>query len=264
MPHRAAVLVKIPASVLDNELQPAQNPGLPGEHCYTGANGVPFGVRPLDGGAVLYTPAPYEGEADEGAYMARALLGKLLDNHKDTRGLLVFPDGSPLDARDYEGAIKDLDGLADWTPVVGPDYVPKRVANAPSHSMEGRMRDVVGAIPPQLIAQMQQAMASGDMGSLLGMQQQLEQALAAQGGLAGLQQLVGDMLSAQGMSMEDMMQSMGGGAGGLAPGGAPSEEMLREAKGELDELERTDPAKWAELDAQFGGALTRMKKESGK
>ncbi|MEI8257189.1 MAG: hypothetical protein WCJ30_16065, partial [Deltaproteobacteria bacterium] len=137
-------------------------------------------------------------------------------------------------------------------PVAAPTPEPEAsFANSPFAGLEDQIRALMTAVPPEALAAMQQAMASGDPAQISAMENQL-QSMVGQGQLAALQE---SLISAfGGVDPEDAE----------SPGEDPMEALLAHAQAQMEEIEKTDPAAFEQLQKQLGamgvGALTDKKK----
>jgi hypothetical protein len=241
----AVALLRISHATLT---KPLTAHGDPKHHVFFAANGVPVRITPLDDGALVWTPIRFASEPDELALGVRALVGDTLDAHDDKRGVYVFPDVASPKARGYDAVIDEVGEVGMWVPKVAKDYIPRRVVEAPAGSLEAQVRDMMSAIPPDVLARMEEAMASGDLSALEQVRAQVEAAMGGEAGLARLREQFAAALAQQGLSLEDLQQQMMS-----AFGGDEGDMMtaMRQAQEQLEELRRTDPEKFAEIERQM-------------
>lgn len=237
----AVALVKIPHLSLTQSLRP--NPEA-GPDAYVGVNALDVRIVSLDDGVLALTPFGFDTEPDELALGLRKLLGDALDAHDDARGIYVFPSVARPRARTYEGVIDELGELGMWVPRVSLDNVPTRVAEAPADSFKAQVQDLMARVGPDTIGRLEQAVASGDASAMAALQEQIMEAMAAHGGIDALERSLSELLASEGLSMEDLQAQIATMTGEQAN----FADMMRRAQEEMEELRRTDPARYAEIE----------------
>jgi hypothetical protein len=246
-------LAKIPFDSITARFAAGATPDATGFTPARGANGMNVRVRALRDAVLVATPIPFSAEPDEIGLALRKILNDLLDHHGDARGVYVFPDVAQPKADTFDGVVDELGELGSWAPVVAHDYVPKALANAPAGSFQAGVRDLMSAIPPDMMRAMEQAMASGDMSALGAMQGQLQELLAQQGDLVEKLQ-------------ETLLGAMGG-EGGMPDLGEtlPSEEdapeLWAQARAQMEAMRAQNPELAAELEKRFGAPAPKKTPE---
>lgn len=244
----AVALVKIPFEQLARGLSPHTDANVSaGDRVYRGPGGALFRLQPLDDATLVFTPVPFATEPDEIALAVRTLLGGGLDAHDDKRGIFVLPDKAAPKGGGYAAALDDVGELGMWVPKVAADYVPKRIAEAPAGSMEAQLRDLMAAIPPDQLAQMESLMASGDPNAFGAIQAQLASVFGSPEALAQLQQTVGAMLEQHGGDPNALLSQMGFAGGDEA-------DMFEQARAQIEALRETNPELYRQLKAQLEAA----------
>ena len=195
----AVAAVRIPIAALRKALErpPAgaedEEGGDPRFEDFLGPGGMMFSVRALEDASLIYTSARFDNEPDEVALHLRQLLGQLLDQHDDERGLLLFPDVLEPSSSNWAELVDEVGEGGDWTPIVPEGYVPRRLREAPDGSMQAIMGELMGSMGAE-IGQLQQALFSGDQQGLAAAAQKFEQQLATSGQQDKLQAALGDWL----------------------------------------------------------------------
>jgi len=196
----AVAVLRIAPSRLHAELAPAPNaPEALPDLLFTGKNGLPLRVRPLADAVRIVTGAPFATAADELTLLVRQLLGPLLDEHREPRGIFVVPDVAARGANDetYEALVERVGDAGEWAPAVPEGYVPERLRNAPAGSLDAALGQIMGALDPALVQEMTRAVFSGDPRAFADAQSHLEKALPQMGGLEdAMKQLMGSIPSA--------------------------------------------------------------------
>ncbi len=259
MSMNAVAIVRIAPETLREALRPSGGGDLP--DVFDRGAGLSFRIRALDDATLIVTSLGFDHEPDEIADALKRCLGGVLSAHRDARGVLVFPDKAMPSARGYDAVLDEIGELGFWVsltakpkPAVAPKAVvvaapPVAPTPAPSHEnplagspfagLEDQIKALMSAVPPEALAKMQQAMASGDPAQISAMETQL-QAMVGQGQLAALQE---SLISAfGGVDPED--PSM--------PGEDPMEALLAQAKAQMDAIEQSDPAAFEQLQKQLG------------
>ena len=115
----AVALLRIPSTKLT-----ATNAG--DSSTFRTADGTALPIRALPDATMVFTKANFASEPDELGAAIRKLVGAVLDQHDDARGIYVFPErresqGERL-RRNHRG---DGGDCGFWVPRVAADYVPK-------------------------------------------------------------------------------------------------------------------------------------------
>ncbi|WP_394848666.1 hypothetical protein LZC95_14555 [Pendulispora brunnea] len=185
----AVAVLRIAPSRLHAELAPAPNaPTALPDLLFAGKNGIPVRVRPLADAVSIVTGAPFATPGDELALLVRQLLGPLVDEHRDPRGIFVVPDVAARgpSTETYEALVERVGDAGEWTRVVPDGYVPERLRNAPAGSLDAALGEIMGALDPALVQQMTRAVFSGDPQAFADAQSNLEKALPQIGGVGGM------------------------------------------------------------------------------
>src|SRR5690606_13302996 len=208
----AIVAVKIALSELEAKLGTANGQAAPGRKLLQAANGSPLAVRGIGSDAtLLFTGAPVRGtEPEEHAFVVRQLLGDLVERHGDERGLLVFPDMLRPKASSWAELVDEIGELGEWAPLVGADFVPAALAEAPAGSLEAAMGAMLNALGPDA-ANMSRSLMGGDPAAMQDAAQRMQSLLQSPEGqplMRMLEQLdVGSMLEqarAAGLDVPDL------------------------------------------------------------
>jgi hypothetical protein len=216
-------------------------------------------VRTLQDAVLVSTGMRFGGAPDELGLALRAAVGDALDGHDDPRGVFVLPDVAEPRARTYEGVIAEIGEAGEWVPIVSAGHIPDAFANAPEGSFAGLVGQMMAALGEDTLADMQRAMATGDMAALQRAQEKLVSALGGEervealsrqifgaaeaetGGradpLAGLPTLPiqGDMIDLESPQMAALMQQMEQQLAADPERLAELEKMMREAQDAEDE-----------------------------
>ena len=252
MTMNAVAIVKIAHQTLREALRPSGGEDLP--DVVDRGDGLSFRMTPLDDATLIHPTLSFDHEPDEIADALKRCLGGVMSAHRDSRGVLVFPDKAMPQSKSYDGVIDEIGELGFWVsltpkpksaPRPQPAPEPARPA-APSPSaspfanmggLAEQMQALMSAIPPEALAQIQQAMMSGDASQLANMEAQLQAALGHDQ-LASLQ--------------ESLLGSLGG-----VPDEAPGEDqmaaMMAQAQEQMEALRTNNPALFESLQKQFGG-----------
>jgi hypothetical protein len=198
MTTEAVIAVQIPIGRLRAELGTMPDSELagskaPGCEALRGRNGAPLFARGLEDTTLIYTQASLrEVEPDELAAFVRMLLGELLDEHSDERGMLSFPDAVRPKARRWPELVEELGELAEWLPLVEAGYVPERLrATDPGGGLQSVAAQLMSALGPDL-GSLQQSLMSGDPAALADAQKKIQELLTRPEG-AGLMQALGEL-----------------------------------------------------------------------
>jgi hypothetical protein len=201
----AVALLRLPLEKVTEALGRAQAP----EGGPTGAVWLEGPERPvafvaLDDGVLLFSGVALQDvELEVLGEGLRDLLGALLDQHDDERGVLIFPERArPADATSYDAIAEEAGDLGDW--VTPPSEMTIETPGMPPglEDMMGQMMGALGADPSQmggLWAQAQKMMANPEMQSeLMGAAQAMMGKMQGQQGLdlsslaSQAQELMGD------------------------------------------------------------------------
>jgi hypothetical protein len=243
----AAALLKIPRAKLVSHFQRDGEETTEIETMYRGANGFPFRVTSAgDAASIVWTSISFRSEPDELGLGFRKILGDVLDQHHDARGILALPDVADPRGKSYDAVVDEIGEAGMWAPRVASDYVPKRLVNAQPGSFEASVRDMLAAFPPDMIQQMERAMATGDPNAMPELQSQM------MGILASNPQLLEQLQS----SLSAITPAHSGFPGGFpGMGEMPSEEeaaaIHAQAREHLEQLKQTNPEMYEQLRAQF-------------
>jgi hypothetical protein len=257
---KAVALVKISPSSLREALRPSGGGDLPDPVDRGG--GLTFRMRDLDDATLLTLSTPFDAEADDITEAVKKSVGGVIRMHNDSRGVFVFPDRAMPSASNYAGVIDEVGELGEWHSLtvkpkptvkvnVAPTAAPQPAKPAQPAmpdlggldlgALAAQMQQMMSAIPPEALAQMQQSVMSGDPSQMQAMEAQLQAMLGADK-LAELQQQVLGAFA---------------NAGGEAPGEMPSEEqmeaMLAQAQAQMEELQKTNPALYEQMKKQMEG-----------
>jgi hypothetical protein len=112
MSMQAVAIVRIDAGSVRGALASAG-----GEDQRVGANGEAFRIVALDDATLVHLELGIGSEPSELAARIRELLGELLDQHDEPRGVPVYPSSYALQARTWAAAIEELGEAADWVKV---------------------------------------------------------------------------------------------------------------------------------------------------
>lgn len=238
----AVAVVRISSDRLGKELGPAPEEyrkavaggaaaGWPGALFLTGKNGTPFIVNALADGACIHTGASFAEEAEELSGGVRAVLGDLLDEHHDERGIFFFPDVTKPEAGEtYDALVERVGDAGQWAPVV---------AEA-AHEGAPDLGALMGALGAGGLGA--GALGGGGLDALLGnVMAQLDPALIQQvagalsGGAPGQPGQMPDV-NALAQSVQAMMGQLGG-PGGLETALQHAQEMVSQNP-ELQEIQK--------------------------
>ena len=139
-----------------------------------------FVLRALDDGVLVLTGQRFGGDLEELGTALRHLLGGALDQHDDPRGVFIIPDVAEPKAQSYEGIVEEIGEAGEWAPLVSADHVPASLANAPDGSLANMVGQMMGALGGDALAEMMQAVTTGDTTALAAMQDKLVAALGGQ------------------------------------------------------------------------------------
>lgn len=202
-------------------------------------------VTALDDGLLLRTGESFAREPEELSVVVRTLVGPLLDEHRDPRGIFFVPHVAAPAATTYEQVIVEVGEGGVWGPLV----------DAPgADDFQSLLGNLLGQLPSSLLATANAA-AAGSPGAFEAMGAQLQ-------GMLGSPAMSGLAAQLEGMLAQAPRPDAAGPAEGLAPAlsamlgdggidlGSPAFAAL--AENVRSELER-DPARIAELAAQLFG-----------
>lgn len=239
----AAALLKLSRAALAKRFAVHSPAATEEETVFRGENGFPFRMTAAGDATVVWTSLPFGSEPDEIGLGLRKILGDALDGHVDARGIFVLPDVSSPKAKGYDAVLDEIGEAGFWAPMVDASYVPKRLQNAAPGSFEASVRDLMAAIPPDAMAEMERAMTSGDPNAMAGLQAQMAQLLSSQ---PGLMEQLGQALA--GLQGEGGMPGM---EGFDLPPEEDAPELYEQARKQMEELERTNPELLERLRQQF-------------
>lgn len=112
MSKQAVAIVRIDAGTIRKELAAAG-----GDDRRVGANGESFRIEALDDATLVHLGIGIGSEPDELADRLHALLGEVLEEHDEARGVPVYPSSYALQARTWEAAVEELGEAADWVKI---------------------------------------------------------------------------------------------------------------------------------------------------
>ena len=258
MSLHAVALVRIDPAQLTTRFPPLDVP--PGAR--RGADGAPFLLKAIEDGALVSTLAPFATEPDELARILRGRLGEALELHADPKGVLVFPDVYRPRATGYDALVEEVGELgfrvrpgakeptAEKVPQASPARAKPAAPAAEPAPMElpaglqASLFDLVNALPPGMMAQLQNAVVTGNAEDLAGASAALNSILSARPELA---------------------EALGSSLGGLMDAGAPApdevpdlpdeleaDDLFAQAREHLDRLRESDPEALAELERRLG------------
>ena len=219
--------------------------------------GPPVRIVAAGDATLVHTMARFGSEPDELGLALRWLLGDVVDQHPDQRGIFVFPDVAEPKAAGYAALIEEIGEAGFWVPRVAADHVPSRLEQASPGSFDAALRDLLGALPPGTLGELGRAAAGMDPTAMAKAAEQLQAALGGRNGelMAALEQSLGaaqQLLGAQ------------GGAGDLGlpfdpsalPFNIPDEqqapELWRHAREQAEAMRQKDPERFAALERKLG------------
>lgn len=109
MTKNAAAILHIAPTLVRDALAPAE-----GDDVRVGANGEHVRIAALGDATIVHLGIGIGAEPEELADRLDALLGDLLDQHEEPRGVPVYPSSYELEAQSWEAAIEELGEAADW------------------------------------------------------------------------------------------------------------------------------------------------------
>jgi hypothetical protein len=127
------------------------------------------------------TTAPFASEPDELGLALRTRVGEALDRHTDPRGVFCVPDVASPTATSYDAVVEEIGEAGVWAPLVPSGYVPERLRNAVPGSFEAISGQIMGAMDPGTMEELQRAMMSGDADAFGRVQEQMMAALSKLG-----------------------------------------------------------------------------------
>lgn len=137
-------------------------------------------LRTLDDGVLVYTHQRFGGDLEELGTTLRHLLGAALDTHDDPRGVFIIPDVADPKAQSYDGVIEEIGEAGEWAPLVSADHVPASLVDVPDGSFANMMGQMMGALGGNTLADLMQAVTTGDTTALAAMQDKLVEAMGGQ------------------------------------------------------------------------------------
>ncbi|MEI8256474.1 MAG: hypothetical protein WCJ30_12440 [Deltaproteobacteria bacterium] len=115
MSMNAVAIVKIAPETLTAALRPSGGGDLP--DVFDRGGGLAFRLRALDDATLIVTSLGFDREPDEIAEALKRCLGGVLSAHRDSHGVLVFPDKAMPSAGGYDAAVvTGAQNLADAEP----------------------------------------------------------------------------------------------------------------------------------------------------
>jgi hypothetical protein len=234
----AVAVVRIPLARLEEELGGGKGEasGKKGAVALTGDNDAAFSAKALDDATLIYTTASLGGaEPEELGDAVRELLGDVLDEHDDSRGLFVFGDVIEPQATSYAGVVDEVGEAGEWVPIVADELAGLQGMGG----LQAMMGNMMAHLPPEM-AEMQRRLMSDPA--------------AMQAALAQVGALLSDPTQQQGL--RDLMASMGGQGAGMPN---PMDLLQGLGGGNMDELQKQAQAMLAknpglakDLSARFG------------
>jgi hypothetical protein len=136
----------------------------------------------VDGGSLLYTRLPFSAEPGEILSAVKKTLGKALDEHKDKRGVYVFPELGRGSLGSYDEIIEELGELGYWAhwSDVGKKVDKNAIAANPSFP----------GVDPSLMQNLASAAMSNDPDEMARLGAQFGDLLAKQAGLGDLADMI--------------------------------------------------------------------------
>ncbi|MDH5491087.1 MAG: hypothetical protein OEY14_03980 [Myxococcales bacterium] len=194
----AIALLRIPFTALDEALERQEGgetdpQGEPALTIFRGEDGTSLGASPLEDATLLYTGLRFATEEAELSRRLHKALGALLERHRDSRGIYVFPDVAQPEATRYRELLEELGEGGSWIPLAPEGAIDMADLGALA-------RQLTAALPPDAMAQLE-AVA----GSLLGGLGQAE-ARGGEPGEPGGERVGG----AGGLDLGSLLGSMGG------------------------------------------------------
>lgn len=193
----------------------------------TGADGQSVGVKGIDDATLVFTGARFSLDALEAAKLLRRRFGELLDRHRDSRGIFIYPDVAEPKSTNYDDIIEEVGE--------GGVFVPLLEASQLGPDLTAMAASMSGALPPEAMAQLAQ-MAGGALPA---------DAMAQ----------IGELLATEGIgdALLDAARALSGQLEGGLPGGANPEDLMSKAQEVAENLIAKDPERFQELAQRFGG-----------
>lgn len=216
MTKEAAAIVRIDPARVRDAFAAAEGK----EDVRIGDNGEAFAIVALDDATVVHLGIPIASEPVELADRLEDLLGELLDEHDDDRGVPIYPSSHALQARTWEGAIEELGEAADWVSLDEGDA--------------GGLGDVLKAfgVGEKELEEMEGLLAGADRSALLSSAMRMAKEMAESG---ALEELAKRMRILQGASGEDAWKALDRGTAADRLRGMNLDELAQEARRMLDE-----------------------------
>lgn len=174
---------------------------------YRGLGGQSLTIVGIGDATLIHTRAPFSAEPEELAELLRSMVGDVLDGHGDERGVLVFPDKAKPLAHDYQGIVAEIGEAGFWVPCEAAPVEAGGPGAMDAGALGAALEQLMGAMPPGLVAQMQGMLAGADLGALAQAAQQLQSGFAGrehellaglQGSLGAAREMLGDAGAATG------------------------------------------------------------------
>jgi hypothetical protein len=256
----AIALVKLTPAQIDAAF-PAKGAERPG------ADGKPLKLVALEDSVLVVLGTSFDIEPDEAAFLVRKRLGDALEQHDDSRGVLIVPDKAKPRSKRYADAVEEVGDLGFWARKVAKDFVPVTRNKAPvaepaldpsktlpdDNTLGAQLQQFMnGGFSPDMMAQAQAMLSSPDGANIFAEAQKQVAAMMSQpGGFDMLAKGLADALGADGLDPDALK--------GLMPEKMPSPEemqaLFEQGQKELEQLHREDPAKVDELKSKFGSLL---------
>lgn len=185
MTKHAAAILHLAPSLVRGALVPHERATSPNGDIRTGANGEPVQVAALSDAAVVHLGISLGAEPSELAERLRALLGELLDEHDEPRGVPIFPASYALEAQSWAEALEELGEAADWVRVHDDEPAGGMAALLGAFGIDPGQLGAFGIDPTQL-GGLDGALAGIDRDELFASAMQMAEQMARSGALGDL------------------------------------------------------------------------------
>lgn len=154
-----------------------------------GAGKTPKGVvaTSVEGGSLLYVRMPFSSEPHEILAAVKRLLGKTIEQHKEKRGVYVFPELGRGGFGSYDDIIEELGELGYWAQWAD---VGKAKKGDAQNQVNPAANISFPGVDPGLMQNLAQAAMSNDPDEMARLGAQFGDLLARQAGLGDLADLI--------------------------------------------------------------------------